>query len=331
KSTTSTQKTTPETKAAPKFKSPAEIKKSLRERRKMRSSRYGAKYFPNIELTNQDGKKFKLFDDLLKDKVVSINFIFTSCENVCPLETARLKEVYEIVKPRLGKDLFMYSITVDPARDTPEKLKAYKKKFGIGDDWDFLTGNKKDIDELRTKLGLYIKDLNETLPNGQIDHNISLVMGNTRTGKWMKRSPYEDAAVLATMFGDWLTNWRNKPVIKSVDYKTADNLATTYSDGEFLFRTRCRTCHTIGGGDGVGPDLKGIMKKREKKWLARWIKEPNVMIREKDPIALALYEKFNRINMPNLRMSNADVTNLFEYFESQDNPKPKVKKRAGIK
>jgi len=316
------------------YKTPEEIQKSLRERRKRRDSGYGANYFPDMVLTNQDGKKFKLYDDLLKDKIVSINFIFTSCTNVCPLETARLKEVYELVKPRLGKDLFMYSITVDPDRDTPEKLKAYKAKFGIGDNWDFFTGNKDQINKLRTKLGLYIADLNETRPDGQIDHNISLVMGNTKTGKWMKRTPYEDATVLATMFGDWLTGWKHKPTIKAIDYKNADKLSKKYTDGAFLYRTRCKTCHSIGGGDGVGPDLKGILKRRDKEWLARWIKVPNLVLKEKDPIAMALYEKYNRINMPNLKLSNVDITNLFNFFESLDNPpKPQeqTKKKADTK
>jgi len=282
------------------------------------NTRFGADYFPNITLTNQDGKKVLFFDDLIKDKVVAINFMFTSCQNVCPLETARLKEVYDILGDKVGKEFFFYSISIDPARDTPEVLKAYKKKFNIGDGWQFLTGKKEEIDQLRVKMGLYIADLEEDLPDGQIDHNISLIMGNQRTGRWMKRSPFEDAQVLATMFGDWLTNWKDVSNAQSIDYKEADKQAMTYSDGEYAFRTRCASCHTIGGGDGVGPDLLGVMNRRDRAWLSRWIRVPNEMIKEKDPIIMDMMKKYNGIIMPNLKLEEGDVKNLFEFFEAAD-------------
>jgi len=276
---------------------------------------HGKDYFPNYELITEEGKKVKFFDDIIKDKVFSINFIFTNCQNICPLETARLKEVYQQLGDRVGKDIFMYSITVDPKRDTPEVLKAYKKKFNIGKGWTFLTGKKEDIDELRVKLGLYIADLNESLPDGQIDHNISLIMGNQKTGQWMKRSPYESSQVLSTMLGDWLFNWKhtgNKVV--NTDYKNSAGI-TTYSDGEYIFRTRCLTCHTIGGGDGIGPDLHGVIAKRERKWLQRWIMTPNEMIKEKDPIIMAMKKKYNDIDMPNLKINIEDADKLIEYIQ----------------
>jgi protein SCO1/2 len=74
----------------------------------------------------------RFFDDLIKDKVVMINIIYTSCPDVCPLETARLREVQKNLGDRVGKDVFMYSITVDPQRDTPEVLRKYAEKFDAG-------------------------------------------------------------------------------------------------------------------------------------------------------------------------------------------------------
>lgn len=118
-------------------------------------SRWGADYFSNVLLVNQDGKSVRFFDDLIKDKVVIINFMYTSCEDTCPLETARLTNVQRILGDRVGKDVFMYSITVDPANDTPDVLRKYAEKFRIGPGWQFLTGNETDIMLLRTKLGLY--------------------------------------------------------------------------------------------------------------------------------------------------------------------------------
>lgn len=85
-------------------------------------ARWGANYFPNVTLVTQDGKSVRFFDDLLKDKVVVIYFMYTSCEDTCPLETAQLVRVQRILGDRVGKDVFMYSITIDPKHDTPEVL-----------------------------------------------------------------------------------------------------------------------------------------------------------------------------------------------------------------
>ena len=93
------------------------------------ASPWGANYFPNVELTTQDGEKVKFFDDLIKDKVVVINFIYTSCPDTCPLETAQLVRVQKIMGDRVGKDVFFYSISIDPEKDTPEVLKEYKDRF----------------------------------------------------------------------------------------------------------------------------------------------------------------------------------------------------------
>ena len=116
---------------------------------------WGADYFPNVPLVSHEGKTVRFFDDLIKDKVVVINFIFTSCPDFCPLETARLREVQKILGDRVGQDVFMYSITIDPDFDTPEVLKRYAERFEAGPGWLFLTGKKADITLLRSKLGLY--------------------------------------------------------------------------------------------------------------------------------------------------------------------------------
>ena len=109
-------------------------------------SRWGANYFPNLELTTQDGAKVHFYDDVLKGKIVAINLIYTHCQYSCPLETARLAQVQQILGDRVGKDIFFYSITLDPARDTPEVLKAYAEKYHAGPGWTFLTGKKEDIE-----------------------------------------------------------------------------------------------------------------------------------------------------------------------------------------
>ncbi|VAW83226.1 Cytochrome oxidase biogenesis protein Sco1/SenC/PrrC, putative copper metallochaperone [hydrothermal vent metagenome] len=314
--------TEPAAKKSDATKTQAVTQPAAKAKPKKRKSRYGANYFPNYVLTTQDGEKMKFFDDVIEDKVVIINFIFTSCKSVCPLETARLKEVYDLLDGRVGKDVFFYSISIDPARDTPEVMKAYMEKYGIANrpGWNFLTGKKEEVDIIRTKLGLKIDDL-VTSEDGEIDHNISLVIGNQATGKWVKRSPYEASQVLATMVGDWMHNWSNPVKISSKDYKHAKSVQN-YSDGAYIYRTRCLLCHSIGQGDGIGPDLLGVTKRRETNWLARWLLVPDVMLKEKDPIAMEMFEKFDQIPMPNLRLSDIDVKAILEYLTSIDNPEP---------
>src|SRR5579862_2198837 len=81
------------------------------------TGRRGAEYFTNAELTTQTGAKVHFYDDLLKDKIVVIELFYTHCIASCPLETARLAQVQRMLGDRVGKDVFFYSITIDPGRD----------------------------------------------------------------------------------------------------------------------------------------------------------------------------------------------------------------------
>ena len=102
--------------------------------------RWGPDYFPNVPLTTQEGRSVRLYDDLLKDKIVAIDLIYTTCQYQCPLETARLVQVQRLLGDRVGKDIFFYSITIDPEHDTPAVLKAYAEKFHAGPGWLRSTG-----------------------------------------------------------------------------------------------------------------------------------------------------------------------------------------------
>src|SRR5256885_15587434 len=86
------------------------------------ADRWGADYFPNVLLTTQDGTPVHLYDDLLKGKSVAINVIYTSCQDECPLETARLVQVQRLLGERMGKDIFFYSITIDPKRSEERRV-----------------------------------------------------------------------------------------------------------------------------------------------------------------------------------------------------------------
>src|ERR1700704_5279679 len=91
------------------------------------SNRWGADYFPNLPVVTQDGKTLNFYDDVIKGKRVVISFIYTNCPDICPLTTARLTQVEDRLRDQMGRDLFFVSMTVDPVRDTPERLKEFSK------------------------------------------------------------------------------------------------------------------------------------------------------------------------------------------------------------
>jgi protein SCO1/2 len=273
-------------------------------------SRWGANYFPNIELTTQDGKTVHFYDDLIKGKIVAIDLIYTTCQYSCPLETARLAQVQKILGDRVGKDIFFYSITIDPANDTPAVLKAYAKKFHAGPGWTFLTGKKEDIEFLSKKLGLY-SDPAATLDG----HTPHLLLGNEPLGQWMRNSALDNPRFLSQMIGDFLDSFRN---IKPAQGKENTESAGIHLDpGQYLFTKKCGACHTVGQGDKIGPDLVGVTDSRNRDWLMRKIQNPEQLLAEKDPITMALAEKYSHVTMPNLRVADDDANFLIGYLVSQ--------------
>ncbi|MDV6343326.1 SCO family protein [Nitrosomonas sp. Is37] len=70
------------------------------------------------------------------------------------MEAARLRHLQKLLGDRVGRDVFIYSITINPAHDTPTVLKQYAEKFGVAPGWQFFTGKEADITLLRQKLGI---------------------------------------------------------------------------------------------------------------------------------------------------------------------------------
>jgi copper(I)-binding protein/cytochrome oxidase Cu insertion factor (SCO1/SenC/PrrC family) len=275
------------------------------------ASNWGGEYFPNIPLVTEEGEEVRFFDDLIEGKVVAINFIYTTCPDTCPLETAQLLKVEEILGDRMGQDVFFYSITIDPETDTPAVMKEYKERFGAS--WTFLSGDKEDIVLLRRKLGLYIDEIQD----GSKNHNVSMIIGNQETGRWMRRSPMENPYVLADQLGNWLTGW--KAAQPGESYASAPKLRNI-STGEQLFRTRCATCHSVNGSDGsnaLGPDLLGVNDRRDKGWLLRWLQAPDRMLEAGDPIATQLYEEYGQVAMPNMRLNREEAEALLDYLGTE--------------
>ena len=137
--------------------------------------RIRARYFPNLTLRTHDNRTVRFYDDLIKDKVVLINFMYAECDGICPGMTANLVKVQKRLGPRVGRDLFMYSITLEPAHDTPRVLSEYARAHGAGPGWTFLTGRPADVERLRRSLGFVD-------PDPVVDKDKSNHIGNIRYG-----------------------------------------------------------------------------------------------------------------------------------------------------
>jgi protein SCO1 len=273
------------------------------------AERLGPASFPNVPLITQDGTTVRFYDDLLKGKAVAIDLIYTDCTDECPLETARMVQVQRLLSDHVGKDLFFYSISIDPVHDTPEVLKDYADKFHVGPGWLFLTGKEGDIQQIARKLGMSYSKNNLA---SQDAHGTTLMLGDEPTGQWMQNSAEDNPRFLASTISTFM-GWRSDT--PETSYAEARPLAI--DRGGYVFRTRCVGCHTIGQGDEVGPDLAGVTDRRDGAWLARYLAAPDQVLAAGDPIAAALYAKYRQIPMPNLKLDSGDVAALVSYLDAQ--------------
>jgi len=247
-------------------------------------------------------------DDLLKGKSVAILLFYTGCQDVCPLETANLVQVQKLLGERMGKDIFFYSIAIDPW-DTPKENKAYAKKFGVEPGWSFLSGKEADISLIARKLGLS-RASDAVSKDG---HSASLMVGNVDSGMWMRNSALDDPRFLATTISNFL-GWKSDT---TADRSYAEAKPLSIDKGQFLFQSRCEACHTIGAGDRIGPDLKGVTQRRDAAWLTRYVLQPEKMLAEGDPIATGLFRQYKQVRMPNVELGTDDVAAVLSFIAAR--------------
>ncbi|MEM7349502.1 MAG: SCO family protein [Acidobacteriota bacterium] len=145
-------------------------------------------YFTDIPLTDQDGQPRRLYSDLLRDRVVVISAMFTDCQGVCPVTMGNLAKLQRWLGPRLGKDVYLLSLTVDRENDSPARLKAYAERFNARPGWYFLTGPPENLDAVLRKLGLHTR--------ARESHSPIFLVGNVATGLWKKTPGMAPAAGL---------------------------------------------------------------------------------------------------------------------------------------
>lgn len=148
--------------------------------RRKESSRFNT--IPNTLVRTHDGRKLRFYDDLVKGRVVTINFMYVQCGGICPGMTANLRRVQELLGDRVGRDIFMYSITLRPEQDTPEMLRAYAENFETKPGWLFLTGVPREIEQLRARLGFASRD--PELDKIADEHTGMLRYGNESLDRW---------------------------------------------------------------------------------------------------------------------------------------------------
>jgi protein SCO1 len=133
---------------------------------------------PDVTVLDEDGKEVRFYSELVKGKIVAINFIFTTCTTVCPPLGATFARLQRSINPDLAKEVNLISISVDPSVDTPERLKAWAGKFGAQPGWKLVTGSKAELDKLLRALGGYTAR--------KEDHTPTVLIGDAQRNRWTR-------------------------------------------------------------------------------------------------------------------------------------------------
>ena len=136
------------------------------------------RYFGDTVLLNQDGKEVRLYTDLLKGKIVIMDFIYTRCVGPCPILSSTFVKIQERLGERLGKDVFLISFSVDPDYDTPARMKEYAERFRARPGWTFVTGSRQNMEAALRRLGQWVESPEQ--------HQTLYILGNEATGLWKK-------------------------------------------------------------------------------------------------------------------------------------------------
>lgn len=136
------------------------------------------KYFTDTLLVDQDGREVRFYSDLVAGKTVVIHSMFTECTGSCPVMARKYQAIQEHLGDRIGRDVQLIAITVDPETDTPARLKEHAAKFGAGPGWHLLTGRPENVELVLGRLGQWVEERDA--------HATIFLVGNDRTGLWKK-------------------------------------------------------------------------------------------------------------------------------------------------
>ena len=174
---------------------------------------------PNTDLINQDGKKVKFYD-LIKGKVVAVNFIFTTCKTICPVMGANFAGLKKIMASKVKSgELLMLSVSIDPDNDSPERLKAWSKKFSAGPGWTLVTGKRQDVFELLKRLEVYSAVKEEHAP--------IVLLGKEGSDNWVRANGLSDPKQIAKTLNGFFDKQESKKT------ESAKNDAVNHDENYF--------------------------------------------------------------------------------------------------
>lgn len=151
---------------------------------------------PDLPLLDQDGETIDFYSDLVADKVVAMNFIFTTCTTVCRPMGAIFAKLQRQLGERAGRDVHLISVSVDPVTDRPQRLKEWAGQLGAGPGWTLVTGDKSNVDKLLKSLEVFTPDF--------IDHSPTVLVGNARTGSWKRTYGLAPVAKLSQLIDEMI-------------------------------------------------------------------------------------------------------------------------------
>jgi protein SCO1/2 len=133
----------------------------------------------NRMVLDQDGREMEFVTDAIGDHIVVMDFVYTTCTTICPVLSALFTQVQtKLGNDVVGNEVRLISMSVDPIRDTPQRLKAYSAKHRAGEGWLWLTGAKPDVDDVLTGLGAYTANFE--------DHPTMVLIGDAQSGEWKR-------------------------------------------------------------------------------------------------------------------------------------------------
>lgn len=162
---------------------------------------------PDVQVVTQTGERLHFNSELLKGRVAIVTGFFTACTSMCPITQESLAHIAKLLGPRLGKDVIIVSLSVDPENDTAARMKAWGEKFHIGPGWTLASGNKVDMQNLLKSLGLYVD-----IPQR---HQSLLMIGGESSG-WVRVSSWTPAEKLVKLVNEQHENAK-KVIVSSTN------------------------------------------------------------------------------------------------------------------
>lgn len=148
----------------------------------------------DLPLLNQDGRPLRFKSDVIGNRLIAITFTYTTCTTICPILDSIFVKLQDKLGDRLGREVFLYTLSIDPVNDIPPRLKSYAGKLKAKPGWDFLTGNKTNVDKVLSGLDMYSGDI--------LNHTPSILVGDGKSGVWRRFYGFPSADKLLTALNE---------------------------------------------------------------------------------------------------------------------------------